>query len=533
MAGKSKSGGVTYRTKAKQHFFRSLDLNDVITPADDDQGAFTGTKLVCSLGPSSHTVPVLEAMLNAGMVAARIDLTWGGLDFHRKSLQALNEAMTNTKKLCAITLDTLGREMMVRRPCVFGEDGWPLHPDPVEVQAGQIVMLTTRQDVEAHDNVFPVTYPHLHMMVEPGDTIYIGRYLVSGSDSASLYLEVLETDDQDIKCQAQNSATMDGLMTVFHMERSNDSLLNLQNNLPLLSDYDQEAIKALGAEFEIDFVNLAFTRTREDVQEARTFLDSIGLTGCRVLAKIETRQSLLNFRGILSLADGVIVSRGNIGLDVAPEKMALVQKQLISNCNLLGKPVLITRVVDSMVTNPRPTRAEATDIANAVLDGTDGILLGAETLRGAYPVEAVSTIAQICRYARTGYKQQQFMPPHRVWSCMMWAVANLRQAPLLGQHRRGVPLQDLVNRPIRGLSTASREGKRKHFAALFSWHQPIAYLWMRCTCKAAQPAIKIFLAIIICTVAALYCKHTEHVSGYTAHFKRLVQATHCWWCLHP
>eukprot|EP00879_Flechtneria_rotunda_P025564 GHRR01027171.1.p1 GENE.GHRR01027171.1~~GHRR01027171.1.p1 ORF type:complete len:143 (-),score=25.42 GHRR01027171.1:163-591(-) len=87
----------------------------------------------------------------------------------------LQEAMTNTKKLCAITLDTLGREMMVRRPCVFGEDGWPLHPDPVEVQAGQIVMLTTRQDVEAHDNVFPVTYPHLHMMVEPGDTIYIGR----------------------------------------------------------------------------------------------------------------------------------------------------------------------------------------------------------------------------------------------------------------------------------------------------------------------------------------------------------------------
>uniref|UniRef100_A0A383WJV2 Pyruvate kinase n=2 Tax=Tetradesmus obliquus TaxID=3088 RepID=A0A383WJV2_TETOB len=385
--------------KAKTHFFKSLDLTEVMVPADDTPGAFTATKLVCSLGPSSHNVEVLEEMLRAGMVAARIDLTWGGLDFHRATLAALNAAMANTKKLCAVVLSSLGREVMVRRQCVIGDDGWPAHPDPFNVTAGQTLMITTRQDVEASPTVLPVTYPLLHNMVKEGDTIYIGRYLVCGSDSASLYLTVLQVEGQDIICEAQNSAVMDGLMTVFHMERSADSLLNLQNNLPLFSEYDRQAIAALGAEFEIDYVNLAYTRTREDVREARLFLDSLGMTHTKILAKVETRQALLNFRGILAAADGIVMSRGNIGLDVAPEKMALVQKQLISHCNLLGKPVLITRVVDSMVSNPRPTRAEATDIANAVLDGVDGILLGAETLRGEYPVHCVETISQICRVA--------------------------------------------------------------------------------------------------------------------------------------
>ncbi|WIA20835.1 hypothetical protein OEZ85_005187 [Tetradesmus obliquus] len=390
-----------FATKAKQHFFKSLDLQECIKPAEKRDGLFTGTKLVCSLGPSSHTVEVLEAMLRAGMVAVRVDLTWGGLDFHRATLAALNQAMVNCKKLCAVILDTLGREIMVRRPCEFGPDSWPAHPNPIDVAAGQTITLTTAPDVEATADVWPVTYPHLHNMVEEGDTVYIGRYLGTGSDSASLYLRVTRIEGADIICEACNGAVMDGLMTVFHMERSADSLLNLQNNLPLFSEYDRQAIAALGAEFEIDYVNLAYTRTREDVREARLFLDSLGMTATKVLAKVETRQGLLNFRGILAGADGIVISRGHIGLDVAPEKMALVQKQLISHCNLLGKPVLITRVVDSMVTSPRPTRAEATDIANAVLDGVDGILLGAETLRGSYPVEAVATIAEICRVAES------------------------------------------------------------------------------------------------------------------------------------
>eukprot|EP00775_Hariotina_reticulata_P009310 gene9310-9475_t len=387
------------KPKAKQHFFKSLDLSSVTKPPEEEDGPFTATKLVASLGPSSHTVPVLEQMLTGGMAAARLDLTWGPLDFHRTTLQSLNTAMVNTRKLCAVVLETLGREILVRRPCVFDEDGWPAHPSPLTITQGQVLTLTTRQDVEASETLLPVTYPHLHNMCQEGDTIYIGRYLSTGSESASLYLNVIKVEDQDIICEATNSAVMDGLMTVFHMERSDDSLLNLQNNLPLLSEYDKEAIQALGTEFEVDFISLAYTRTREDVREARDFLDAIGMTNCRILAKIETRQALLNFRGILATADGVILSRGNLGLDVAPEKICFVQKQLISNCNLLGKPVLINRVVDSMVNNPRPTRAEATDIANAVLDGVDGILLGAETLRGIFPVEVVSTIAQICRVA--------------------------------------------------------------------------------------------------------------------------------------
>eukprot|EP00877_Chromochloris_zofingiensis_P009130 jgi/Chrzof1/4470/Cz14g14130.t1_PYK3[v5.2] len=393
-------------SKTKSHFFKSLDLNDVITPEDPADATFTGTKLIGTLGPSCHDADTLAAMLDAGMSAARIDLTWGPLEFHCKSLEALNVATTNRKKLCAVIIDTLGREVMVKRPYTIGDDGWTSHGSPVHVAAGQIVTLTTRDDVEATDDIWPVTYPNLHAMAETGDTIYVGRYLVCGADSASLYLNVVDVKGQNIICQATNSADMDGLMTVFHMERSSDALVNLQNNLPLFSDYDRQAIEVLGREFEIDFLLVTYTRTGEDIREARAFLDSLGMTSTRVLAKVETRQSLLSYRGILAHADGVVISRGNLGLDILPEKMAVVQKQLISACNLLGKPVVITRVCDSMVTNPRPTRAEATDVANAVLDGVDAFLLGAETLRGSYPVDVVKTIARICRVAERVFDHQ-------------------------------------------------------------------------------------------------------------------------------
>lgn len=215
-----------------------------------------------------------------------------------------------------------------------------------------------------------------------------------------MYCIVEEVTGQDVFCIAQNSAVLEGLLCVFHAERSHGGdLLNVQNELPLLSDWDKHCIQQLGQEFEIDFINLSYTRTGADVVEARKFLHSIGMGSTKILAKVETRQSLLNFQGILSEADGIVISRGNLGLDVDPEKMALVQKTLTQACNLVGKPVIITRVVDTMVNTPRPTRAEATDVANAVLDGVDGILLGAETLRGKYPIDTVKTVTSIARAA--------------------------------------------------------------------------------------------------------------------------------------
>jgi len=309
------------------------------------------------------------------------------------------------------------------------------------------------------------------------------RYLVSGADDSSLYLEVKSVEGNNVKCTAQNDAVMDGLLTVTHHSANEEDRMSMQADLPLLSEHDVHAIRDITSQFEVDFVALTFTRDGEDVDGLRDFLDKLGLEQTKILAKVENQAALYNFASIATAADGVIISRGNLGLDVAPEKMARVQKEVVSKCNLLGKPVIITRVVDTMATAPRPTRyaklhclliknlmsnmcmatlciyvltctyavsrsnkavskppwhqlvamdgcgihgsitgflsgycalataqpqiqthfvlsrAEATDVANAVLDGTDGVLLGAETLRGKYPAITVKTVLAICRQA--------------------------------------------------------------------------------------------------------------------------------------
>lgn len=386
--------------KSKTHFFNDLDLSSILEPADPSDKNYSATKVVGTIGPACQSVDVQVAMLEAGMSAARFDLTWGPIEYHRRSLDNLQTAMKKSRKLCAIVLDTLGREVMIRRPFRIEADGWPNQAgQEILVKMGQTLTLTTR-DVECTDTLLPVTYPKFAGMMEAGDTLYVGRYLVSGADSASLYLEVVEVlDGCDVVCVARNDALLDGLLTVFHVERSSDELLNLQNDLPLLSDYDKECIISLAVDYEVDFISLSYTRSVDDVVEARAFLDAVGLQNTKIFAKLESRQSLLNFKGILNEADGIIISRGNLGLDCLPEKMALVQKNLIQSCNLVGKPVLITRVVDTMAVSPRPTRAEATDVANAVLDGVDGILLGQETLRGTFPIESVQTLVSIARQA--------------------------------------------------------------------------------------------------------------------------------------
>jgi len=252
--------------------------------------------------------------------------------------------------------------------------------------------------------VLPLSYAGLTTMASPGDAIVLGRYLATGAEETSVYLTVASVDGDAITCVASNAASLGGLLTVFHTERSEDGLSNMQNDLPVLCPEDKQMITALAAEFEVDFISLSFARSGEDVASARDFLDAVPGGACsstKILAKLETRQSLFNFAEIASTADGIVLSRGNLGLDVLPEKMALAQKAVVLACNRIGKPALMTRVVDTMVSAPRPTRAEATDVANAVLDGVDGILLGAETLRGKHPVASVATVLAICRQAES------------------------------------------------------------------------------------------------------------------------------------
>jgi pyruvate kinase len=392
-------------TRAKNHVFKNSDLNQVLH-ADADANLLSKTKVVATIGPACQSVEALCDLLEAGMTCARIDLTWAPIEYHRVSLKNLQEAMKKTRRLCAVMLDSLGRELMIRRKYGVDENGWPGIFERLTVSKGDTVTITNDLNAECSDKVFPVTYSKFPAMCQPGDSIFVGRYLVTGSETSSVFLEVEDVTATDVICKVKNDAVLDGLLTIFHQERSQEGLSNIQNDLPCLTDFDKQAIATLCKEFEVDFVSLSFCRSIDDISEARDFLHEIHLDHVKIIAKCETRQSLINFRSLVHASDGVIISRGNLGLDVQAEKMAMVQKAMCSTCAVFGKPAIITRVCDSMVGIPRPTRAEATDIANAVLDGVDGILLGAETYRGKYGLDTIKTTVAICREAEAVYDHE-------------------------------------------------------------------------------------------------------------------------------
>ncbi|TYI07594.1 hypothetical protein ES332_A10G238800v1 [Gossypium tomentosum] len=306
------------------------------------------TKIVGTLGPKSRSVEIISDCLKAGMSVARFDFSWGDIEFHQETLENLKTAVKSTRKLCAIMLDTGGPELQVVNKTEH----------PISLEADTKVILTPDQDKPATSNLLPINYHGLSKAVKKGDTIFIGQYLFTGNETTSVWLEVIST-------------------------------WGVRNN--------------------IDILSLSYTRHAEDIRHARCFLSKLGeLNQTQIFAKIENIEGLTHFDEILQEADGIIFSRGNLGIDLPPEKVFLFQKAALYKCNMMGKPAVVTRVVDSMTDNLRPTRAEATDVANAVLDGSDAILLGAETLRGLYPVETVSTVGKICAEAEKVFNQDLY-----------------------------------------------------------------------------------------------------------------------------
>lgn len=345
------------------------------------------TKIIGTLGPQSHSVEVLEELLRAGMSVARFDFSWGDAAYHQQTLDNLKKAVRSTRKLCAVMLDTVGPELQVVNKS----------EKSIALVADEHVVLTPDPAVEASSSVLPINYEDLASTVKPGDTIFLGQYLFTGSENTSVWLEVVETKGKDVVCLIKNSATLTGILFTAHAAQ-------VHIGLPTLSDADKRVIATWGVSNSIDFLSLSYCRHAEDVKQARAYLASLGdLNQTQIFAKIENVEGLQHFDEILKEADGIILSRGNLGIDLPPEKVFLFQKAAMHKCNLAGKAAVVTRVVDTMTETPRPTRAEATDVANAVLDGTDAILLGAETVRGLYPVETVSTIRNICAEAEKVY----------------------------------------------------------------------------------------------------------------------------------
>ncbi|KAG4997930.1 hypothetical protein JHK85_029369 [Glycine max] len=323
------------------------------------------TKIVGTLGLKSRSVDTISRCLDAGMSVARFDFSWGDPEYHQETLENLRVAIKSTKKLCAVMLDTVGPELQIENKT----------DHPITLEADTLVVLTPDQTKEAGSNLLPVNFNGLSKAVKKGDTIFIGKYLFTGSETASLWLEVSEVKGEDVTCLVKNTATLSGSLFTAHVSQ-------IHIDLPTLADKDKEA---------------------------REFLSKLGdLKQTHIYAKIENIEGLKHFDEILREADGIILARGNLGIELPPEKVFLFQKAAIYKCNMVGKPVVVTRVVDSMTDNLRPTRAEATDVANAVLDGSDAILLGAETLRGQYPVETISIVGKICAEAEKVHNQDLY-----------------------------------------------------------------------------------------------------------------------------
>nr|AQP26304.1 pyruvate kinase [Diospyros kaki] len=378
------------------------------------------TKIVGTLGPKSRSVAVISACLKAGMSVARFDFSWGDPEFHQETIDNLRLAIKSTKKLCAVMLDTVGPELQVVNKT---ERSIPLKAD-------SFVVLTPDQNKEASSNLLPINFSGLSKAVKTGDTIFIGQYLFTGSETTSVWLEVTEVHEEDVVCLIKNSATLSATLYTLHVSQ-------IHIDLPTITDKDKEVISTWGVQNKIDFLSLSYTRHAEDIRHARNYLSTFSdLNQTQIFAKIENFEGLTHFDEILQEADGIIISRGQLGIDLPPEKVFLFQKAAVYKCNMAGKPAVVTRVVDSMTDNLRPTRAEATDVANAVLDGSDAILLGAETLRGLYPVQTISTVGKICAEVRAAIKVKA--------SVIICFTSTGRAARLLAKYRPTMPVISVV-----------------------------------------------------------------------------------------
>lgn len=327
------------------------------------------TKIICTLGPATDKKELLVDMINAGMDLARFNFSHGSHEECEARLNLLKEAVKETGKVVGYVADTKGPEM---RLGLFKGDKTTLVP-------GHEFILTT-DDVEGTAEKAHVNYAGLPQEVNKGDTILL--------NDGKLSLEVESTTDKEIRTVVVNGGEISS--------RKRVAVPGAFLKLPFLSDADRSDI-TFAAQHGMDYVAASFVRNAHDAMEIRRLLESLG-SPMGIIAKIENQEGVDNIDEILQVVDGVMVARGDLGVEIPMEDVPIVQKQIIAKCNAMGKPVVTaTQMLESMITNYRATRAEANDIANSIFDGTDAIMLSGETASGAYPLEAVQTMARIAK----------------------------------------------------------------------------------------------------------------------------------------
>lgn len=330
------------------------------------------TKIVCTIGPASESIDIIKKLIENGMDVARLNFSHGNYEEHKQRIENIRQASKELNKPVAILLDTQGPE--IRTKTFKGGEA--------HLNRGDIVYITM-EDVEGTNERFTVTYKGLINDVEIGTIISI--------DDGLIELEVLEIDHyrNEIKTVVKNSGVV--------KDRKGVNVPNASLNLPSLTDKDVSDIK-FGIEQNVDFIAASFIREHRDVLVIKKLLEENNGSHIQIISKIENRDGVDNFDKILEVSYGIMVARGDLGVEIPPEEVPLVQKDLIHRCNLAGKPVITaTQMLDSMQWDPRPTRAEASDVANAILDGTDAIMLSGETAAGEFPVEAVKMMNVIAQ----------------------------------------------------------------------------------------------------------------------------------------
>lgn len=313
---------------------------------------------------------MLRKLLDAGMNMMRMNFSHGDFEEHGNRIINLRKVMAETGKRAAIVLDTKGPEIRTIK-LVNGED--------VKIVTGQEFTITTDKTVIGDNTRVAVTYEGFARDLKAGDTVLI--------DDGLLAFTVKEVVGNEVKCIAQNNGELG--------ENKGVNLPNVSVSLPALSEKDINDLK-FGCEQGIDFVAASFIRKADDVRAVRKVLDENGGKDVKIISKIENQEGLDNFEEILALSDGIMVARGDLGVEIPVEDVPVAQKMMINRCNAVGKVVITaTQMLDSMIKNPRPTRAEVNDVANAILDGTDCVMLSGESAKGKYPFEAVSVMRKI------------------------------------------------------------------------------------------------------------------------------------------
>jgi len=330
------------------------------------------TKIVCTIGPASKDRDTLKEMLLSGMNVARLNFSHGTHEEHRKTIETFRSVRDELDMAAAVLLDTKGPEIRIRN----------FERGSEELDDGQKFTITT-EDIMGTKDIVSVNYKDFPKEVNAGNMVLI--------NDGKIVIKVDETTDTEVRG------------TVVHGGKiSNHKGINLPNvnlNMDYLSEQDRKDI-LFGIETNVDYIAASFVRTAHDVELVRELLDKNGGQDIKVIAKIESTQGVDNFEEILQIADGIMVARGDMGVEVAYEMLPGIQKRFIRRCVQSGKIVITaTQMLESMITSPIPTRAEITDVANAVFDGTTAVMLSGETAAGQYPVEAVKTMAKIAEQA--------------------------------------------------------------------------------------------------------------------------------------